>query len=105
VNKLRSATLALALLSGVLAPAFAQSPLEHIQEQANEKPGPRTVPGRAIPVPTATVSPELAAAIARPYRTPTWNANPPDDAAWTKLVNQLAASGPRSSPAGAKSSA
>jgi monoterpene epsilon-lactone hydrolase len=33
----------------------------------------------------------LAAAIAKPYRTPAWNANPPDAAGWTNLVNQLAA--------------
>jgi epsilon-lactone hydrolase len=85
-----SATLALALSLSVLVPAFAQSPLERVRDEANNKPGPRTVPGRVIPVPTATVSPELAVAIAKPYRTPAWNANPPDAAGWTSLVNQLA---------------
>jgi epsilon-lactone hydrolase len=93
-----SVTLALALSSAVLAPSYAQSPLEHIQNEANNKPGPRTVPGRVIPVPTATVSPELATAIAQPYRAPAWNANPPNAAAWTKLVNQLAAQAAAAQP-------
>jgi monoterpene epsilon-lactone hydrolase len=93
-----SVTLALALSLAVLAPSHAQSPLEHVQNEVNDKPGPRTVPRRVIPVPTATVSPELAAAIALPYRTPAWNANPPNAAAWTKLVNSLAAQAAAAQP-------
>jgi acetyl esterase/lipase len=65
--------------------------LAHAEGEANSKPGARTVPGRVIPVPTATVSPGLAADIAKPYRAPAWNANPRNAAEWTKLVNRLAA--------------
>jgi monoterpene epsilon-lactone hydrolase len=91
VGLVRSASLALALSAGVLTASFAQSPLERSQSEANNKPGPRSVPARVIPVPTATVSPELAAAIAKPYRAPAWNANPLDAEGWTNLVNHLAA--------------
>ncbi|MDB5400413.1 MAG: acetyl-hydrolase [Rhodopila sp.] len=90
MRPVRSATLALALSLCTLAPAYAQSPLEQVEGDANKGTGPRTVPGRIIPVPTATVSPELAATIAKPYRALAWNANPPDAAAWTALVNHLA---------------
>ncbi len=83
--------LAAATLSVALSPWHAQSPLEPSQAEANRNPGARTVPGRVIAVPEATVSPGLAADIAKPYRAPAWNANPPDDAGWTKLVNELAA--------------
>jgi epsilon-lactone hydrolase len=68
------------------------STLEGIQNGANAKPGPRTVPGRSIPVPT-TASPELQAAIAAPYRLPAWDANPKTTAEWKDLVNKLAAAG------------
>ena len=73
--------LSLALTSPVALclPARAQSAdqasvpdsaqLEPILSAANSKPGPRTVPGRAIPVP-ADVSPELQSVIAAPYRSP-----------------------------------
>lgn len=56
----------------------------------NAKPGPRTVPGRILPVPT-TPSPALRAQIAAPYRVPAWNANPPNADAWHALVARLAA--------------
>ncbi|MBE7245724.1 MAG: alpha/beta hydrolase [Actinomycetospora chiangmaiensis] len=56
----------------------------------NDKPGPRTVPGREIPVPDATVSEALAKQVSAPYRSPAWNANPPDAAAWKELVDRLA---------------
>ena len=49
--------------------------LEAAQNAANAKAGPRTVPGRVIPVPT-TASPQLQATIAAPYRVPAWDANP-----------------------------
>lgn len=71
------------------APAVAQSPLAAAQAAANAKPGPRTVPGREIPVPSATVSPESATTIAAPYL-PGWNANPSDAAAWKALVQKVA---------------
>ncbi len=78
---------------------LAQTPLDIAQEQANSQPGVRTVPGRSIPVPVATTSPELAKQIAAPYRPMAWNANPPDAAAWTALVNRLAAAGAAVQPA------
>ena len=49
------------------APTFAT--LEATQNAANAQKGPRTVPGRSIPVPD-TVSPEVQALIAAPYRVP-----------------------------------
>ena len=64
--------------------------LEAAQNAANAKAGPRTVPGRAIPVP-ATASPQLQASIAAPYRVPNWNANPRSAAEWKELINRLAA--------------
>ncbi len=66
--------------------------LEGIQNAANATPGPRMVPGRSIPVPN-TASPELQAAIAAPYRTPAWDANPRSAAEWKELINKLAAAG------------
>ena len=90
MRSLRFASLALALSLYAVAPAPAES-LQQTEADANKDPGPRVVPGRAIPVPTDTVSPGLATDIAKPYRAPAWNANPPDAAAWTTLVNQLAA--------------
>ena len=70
------------------APDFAT--LEATENAANAKAGPRTVPSRSIPVPN-TVSPELQALIAAPYRVPNWNANPKSAAEWKELVNRLAA--------------
>ena len=55
------------------APDFAA--LEAAQNAANAKAGPRTVPGRSIPVPT-TASEQLQASIAAPYRVPTWTPTP-----------------------------
>jgi acetyl esterase/lipase len=86
------AWLALALFVHAVSPVFAQSTLEQMDE-ANRRPGPRTVPGRVIPVPADTVSPALAADISNPYRAGIWNANPPDDAGWRALVSTLAAAG------------
>jgi hypothetical protein len=56
----------------------------------NSKPGPRIVPGRAIPVPT-DVSPELQKAIAAPYRSPAWDLNPKTPEGWKQEVAKLAA--------------
>jgi hypothetical protein len=61
--------------SGQRSPAADFATLEAAQNAANGKAGPRTVPGRSIPVP-ATASKELQASIAAPYRVPNWNANP-----------------------------
>ncbi|MGA7487375.1 MAG: alpha/beta hydrolase [Xanthobacteraceae bacterium] len=66
--------------------------LEAAQNAANSKPGPRTVPGRSIPVPT-TASPRLQASIAAPYRVPNWNANPKSAEEWKELINKAAAAG------------
>ena len=59
---------------------------------ANAKAGPRTVPGRSIPVPT-TASEQLQASIAAPYRVPTWNANPKSAAEWKEVIARAAAAG------------
>ena len=64
--------------------------LEAVENTANAKPGPRTVPGRAIPVPSAA-SPEMQAIIAAPYRLPNWNADPKSPAEWKELISRLAA--------------
>jgi len=90
---------ALALLSLTAAPAWAQPApaavdpgmpsLEREMEAANAKPGPRTVPGREIPVPS-TVSEAFRSQVAGPYRAPAWNAHPKDAAAWKDLIDRLA---------------
>jgi epsilon-lactone hydrolase len=72
------------------APTFAT--LEATQNAANAQKGPRTVPGRSIPVPD-TVSPEVQALIAAPYRVPAWDANPKSAEEWKQLVATLAARG------------
>jgi epsilon-lactone hydrolase len=66
--------------------------LEAAQNAANAKAGPRTVPGRSIPVPT-TASEQLQASIAAPYRVPTWNANPKSAAEWKEVIAKAAAAG------------
>jgi acetyl esterase/lipase len=91
MRPLSSAMLGLALSLALFPPALAQSSLEQSMGEANAQPGPRSVPGRVIAVPD-DVSPGLAADITKPYRTPAWNANPPDDAAWLALIDKLAAS-------------
>ena len=63
--------------------------LEAAQSAANATAGPRTVPGRSIPVP-ATVSPELQAVIAAPYTKDTWNSDPKSAEEWKDLVGRLA---------------
>ena len=66
--------------------------MEALQNAANGKAGPRTVPGRSIPVPD-TASPQLQASIAGPYRVPSWNANPKSAAEWKALIASLADAG------------
>ena len=73
-----------------LEPDFAT--IEAQENAANNKPGPRTVPGRAIPVP-GTVSPQLQATIAAPYRIPAWDADPKSAAEWKDLITRLANAG------------
>ncbi len=77
---MRLIALAAAVAVAFAGQALAETALDAAQEAANSKPGPRTVPGREIPVPS-TVSPEMAVLVANPYRPLTWNANPGDDAA------------------------
>jgi epsilon-lactone hydrolase len=62
------------------------------ENAANAKPGPRTVPGRVIPVPD-TVSPQMQALIAGPVRVPNWNADPQSAAEWRDLIKRLADAG------------
>jgi epsilon-lactone hydrolase len=78
--------------AGQFSPATDFATLEAIQNASNAKPGPRTVPGRSIPVPN-TASPQLQVAIAAPYRVPAWNANPKSASEWKELINSLAAVG------------
>jgi epsilon-lactone hydrolase len=73
-----------------LEPDFAT--VEAQENAANSKPGPRTVPGRAIPVP-GTVSPQLQSTIAAPYRIPAWDADPKSAAEWKDLITKLADAG------------
>jgi acetyl esterase/lipase len=92
----RSALIASALTLALMLPAFAQeaapdfAKLEATQSAANAEPGPRTVPGRSIPVPS-TASPQLQAMIAAPYRVPGWNADPKGAAEWKELISSRAA--------------
>ncbi len=65
--------------------------LEAAQNAANGVAGPRSVPMKIVPVP-GDVDPATQALVAAPYRTPAWDANPPDAAAWRALVDKLAQS-------------
>ena len=107
----RLPTIVLLILTAVLAsPARAQiaahqsdpgsdfAAVEARESAANLQPGPRTVPGRSIPVPD-TVSPEFRAEIAAPYRVPAWNANPKSPAEWKELIADIAARGAAAQPA------
>jgi epsilon-lactone hydrolase len=93
--------IAFALAAALASPAPAQDAagqriaaaefemLEAAQNAANAMAGPRSVPGRSIPLPTM-VSPELQAVIAAPYPTPSWNADPKSAEDWKELVGRLA---------------
>ena len=72
--------------------------LSTVLGQDNAQPGPRTVPGRVIPVPDTT-SPQFKAQVAAPYRSPDWNADPKSPEAWHALVAELAAKGAAKLPA------
>ncbi len=71
-------------------PGFAA--MEAQENAANAKAGPRTVPGRVIPVPD-TVSPQMQAVIAGPYRVSNWDADPKSATEWKELINRQAAAG------------
>jgi monoterpene epsilon-lactone hydrolase len=106
----RLSTIALLLMMATLGSSSAQPPatpantapdfaaLESDQSAANAKPGPRTVPGRSIPVPT-TASAEMQANIAAPYRLPAWNPNPKSASELKALVASLAATTASAQPA------
>lgn len=76
-------------------PPSAQVPdfqaLAAAQIAANSKPGPRSVPARVIPVPTADLSPAAQAWAAAPYGSGfDWNANPRTADEWRSLVRDAA---------------
>jgi epsilon-lactone hydrolase len=73
-----------AQLAAPADPGFSAT--EARENAANSKPGPRTVPGRVIPVPD-TVSTQLQATIAAPYRVPAWDADPKSAAEWKELID------------------
>ena len=110
MRNLRCPTISLVLTVGLAATTMAQTAgpqadpgsdfaaLEAQQNAANAQPGPRAVPRRSIPVPD-TVSPELRADIAGPYRVPNWNANPKSAAEWKELIAGLAARSSAAQPA------
>ena len=90
------------LFALALAPALAVAPasvqpapspeftrLEAQQNAANARPGPRTVPGREIPVP-GDISPELQKVVAAPYRIPAWDLDPQTADEWKQQVAKLA---------------
>jgi monoterpene epsilon-lactone hydrolase len=77
-------SIAAAQLAIPAEPGFAA--MEARENAANSKPGPRTVPGRVIPVPD-TVSTQLQATIAAPYRVPAWDADPKSAAEWKELID------------------
>jgi len=63
--------------------------LQEAVGQLNQSPGPRTVPGRTIPVPRS-VSAAFGRTIALPYRDSEWKLDPPDAAGWRQAVADLA---------------
>ena len=90
-SRLTTAALALSLAMALAGPAMAQAfqALEAPQNAANNKPGPRSLPARIIPVPTDT-DPATATMAGAPYRLPAWNANPANAEEWRALVKKLA---------------
>jgi epsilon-lactone hydrolase len=73
-----------------LEPAEAQprgfAALQATEGRANSKNGPRTVPGKVIPVPSS-VDPATAALVSGPYG-PLWNLNASDAAGWRAIVKR-----------------
>ena len=101
ISLVLTATLAPSMMAQIAArqaePDSDFATIEAQQNATNAQAGPRTVPGRSIPLPD-TVSPELRADIAAPYRLPNWNANPKSAAEWKGLVASLAARGAAAQP-------
>ena len=101
ISLILTATLAPSIMAQIAArqaePDSDFATIEAQQNATNAQAGPRTVPGRSIPLPD-TVSPELRADIAAPYRLPNWNANPKSAAEWKGLVASLAARGAAAQP-------
>ena len=89
----RTSWIAAAIVSTLAFPAMAQTAdftaLETLQNAANAKPGPRTLPPRVIPVPQ-DVSPAAQALVGAAYRVPAWNVNPASADEWRALVKRLA---------------
>ena len=83
-----------------ILPAFGPTPtavqaqhsdvgaLQAAQGRLNNRPGPRRVPPRTIQPPT-DVDPRTAALVAAPYSS-FWDWNPPNDAAWRRMLTQAA---------------
>ena len=89
LNRLLAATLVLATPAHAFeGPDFKA--LEAPQSAANAAPGPRSVPARVFPVPSADLSPAAQALVGTPYRAPSWNVNPPDAEGWRIFVKKLA---------------
>jgi len=95
----RSMMVSLVAATALASAASAQAPpdagfaaVEAQQNAANAKAGPRTVPGRVVPVPE-TASREMQALIAGPYRVPSWDADPKNAKEWKELIAKLADAG------------
>lgn len=93
-RSLGAAWLVAATLAAAPCPALAQAPaadpawdvLAGAQTRANASPGPRQVPARTLPVPTADVSPGKQAVIAAPYAG-NWDTHPRDGAEWRAFID------------------
>lgn len=101
----RIAWLAGAALLTLSVQGWAQQPsyeqLAAAEAAANSSPGPRTSPGRVIPVPSDEISPGLRAMIAAPFP-PHMNADPKSPEAWRELIERRAALGRAAVPGMAK---
>lgn len=69
------------LISDTFAQTSIAETLAAAQAEANDKEGPRHVPVRTFPIPTADVSPQMQKLIGAPY-TPSFNYHPKDAAEW-----------------------
>lgn len=66
---------------------FLKDMVQNLQAQANNIPGPRHVPAKAIPVPD-NLDPDMAAAVAAPY-SPLWSLDGSDDDGWRAIVRTV----------------
>lgn len=85
-----AAALVLSIASSgtVYAQATDVGAVQAAQGKANSKPGARSVPARVIPIPAGLKADE-AALVGAPYW-PFWNIDPPNRAAWRKIIAQAA---------------